>query len=119
MTLTRRQTGHSEITKSSTTRKKRKPVIGGSKIEIVDGTQEIPGRGMETATALGGSPIVELKRRHAPIRPTNTCSFSFSDGTMPGKPLASSDTRGKINRITKAIIGVSPATSSSATTGRG
>src|ERR1700735_3230533 len=119
MTKPRRKAGHSEITKKSATRKKRKPVIGGSKIEIVDGTQEIPGRGIETASALGGSPIVELKRRHAPIRPSNTCSFSFSDATMPGKPLASSDTRGKINRITKAIIRVTPATSSSASTGRG
>ena len=38
---------------------------------------------------------------------------------MPGKPFASSDTRGKISRITKAKISVTPATSSSATSGRG
>ena len=60
-----------------------------------------------------------MKRRHASIKPSNTCSFSFSDAIMPGKPFASSDTRGKINRITKANISVTPATSSSATSGRG
>ena len=53
MTRPRRKSGHSEITKSSTTRKNRKPVIGGNKSEIVDGTQEIPGTGIATALGVG------------------------------------------------------------------
>ena len=65
MTRPRRKSGHSEMTKSSTTRKNRKPVIGGNKIEIVEGTQEIPGKGMATALGAGG---VADHRREAPPR---------------------------------------------------
>ena len=88
-------------------------------MEIVDGTQEIPGKGSAMASPFGVSVTVEVTRRQVWTRPSNTCSFSFNDATMPGNPLVNSDTRGTINRITKTMIRVTPATSSTAASGRG
>ena len=58
------------------------------------------------ASPFGVSVTVEVTRRHVWTTPSNTCSFSFNDETMPGNPLVNSDTRGTINRITRTMIRV-------------
>src|SRR5262245_49683051 len=103
----------------STTRKNKNSVIGGNRTKIVDGTQEMLGNGIATASLFEGSATMDVIRRHHPRRPSNTCSFSFNEAATPGKPFVNSDTRGKINAITKATIKVTPATSKRAARGRG
>ena len=81
--------------------------------------RRLPGKGSATASPFGVSVTVAVTRRHVWTTPSNTCSFSFNDETMPGNPLVNSDTRGTINRITRAMIRVTAATSSTAASGRG
>ena len=109
MTRARRKSGHAPMKRRSTTRKNKNPVIGGNRMEIVHGAQEIPGKGSATASPFGVSVTVEVTRRQVWTRPSNTCSFSFNDETMPGNPLVNSDTRGTINRITRTMIRVTAA----------
>ena len=58
MTSPRRRSGHFAMNKSSTTRKKRNPVIGGNRTPSVVGTQSSPGIGRETASLVGAIPAV-------------------------------------------------------------
>ena len=94
-------------------------MIGGNRMDIVDGTQVMLGSGSATASLFGFSPIIAITWRENPERPSNTCSFSFNFAAKSGKPFVSSDTRGTISAITKAMINVTPLTSSTAASGRG
>ena len=88
-------------------------------MDSVEGTQLMLGSGRAAASLFGFSPTIDMICRQKPESPSNTCSFSFNAAANAGKLVVSSDTRGTISAITKAMISVTPLTSSTAASGRG
>ena len=119
MTSPRRKSGHFAMNKRSTTRKNKKPVMGGNRTPIVVGTQSMPGNGNGTASPAGPLPTVDVRRCQKPRRPSNTCNFSFRDAASAGKPVVNSETRGTMSAMTSAMSKATLQTIPSAAIGRG